>query len=79
VHVHACGSDRGTPGADHLDWPAIVAALRDASYDGPVCIESFTSENKTIAVAASIWRPLAPTQDALARDGLAFLRTQLAA
>ena len=79
VHVHACGSDRGTPGADHLDWPAIVAALRDASYDGPVCIESFTSENKTIAVAASIWRPLAPTQDALARDGLAFLRMQLAA
>jgi D-psicose/D-tagatose/L-ribulose 3-epimerase len=79
VHVHACGSDRGTPGADHLDWPAIAAALGDVDYAGAVCIESFTSENETIAVAASIWRPLAPTQDALARDGLDFLRLQLAA
>jgi D-psicose/D-tagatose/L-ribulose 3-epimerase len=79
VHVHACGSDRGTPGADHLDWPAIATALRDVAYDGAVCIESFTSENKTIAVAASIWRPLAQSQDALARDGLAFLKAQLAA
>jgi D-psicose/D-tagatose/L-ribulose 3-epimerase len=79
VHLHACGSDRGTPGADHLDWRAIVRALRDTSYSGVICIESFTSENKTIAVAASIWRPLAPTQDALARDGLDFLRMQLAA
>jgi D-psicose/D-tagatose/L-ribulose 3-epimerase len=79
AHLHACGSDRGTPGADHLDWQAIVAALRAIAYSGPVCIESFTSENKTIAVAASIWRPLAPTQDALARDGLDFLKMQLAA
>jgi D-psicose/D-tagatose/L-ribulose 3-epimerase len=79
LHVHACGSDRGTPGADHLDWPGLARALREVRYDGPVCIESFTSENKTIAVAASIWRPLAPTQDALARDGLDFLRALLAA
>ncbi len=37
-------------------------------------IESFTADNETIATAASIWRPLAATQDDLARDGLAFLR-----
>ena len=35
--------------------------------------ESFTLENQTIARAAAIWRPLAPSQDALATDGLAFL------
>lgn len=74
VHVQVCGSHRGTPGDDHLDWPAIFAALDDVAYDGPICIESFTGENATIATAASIWRPLAPTQDALAVDGLAFLR-----
>jgi D-psicose/D-tagatose/L-ribulose 3-epimerase len=43
-------------------------------YDGAVVIESFTPDNQTIARAAAIWRPLAETQDALARDGLAFLR-----
>jgi D-psicose/D-tagatose/L-ribulose 3-epimerase len=74
VHFHACGVDRGTPGADHTDWSAIARALADVGYDGAVVIESFTSENKTIATAASIWRPLASSQDAIATEGLAFLR-----
>jgi D-psicose/D-tagatose/L-ribulose 3-epimerase len=75
AHVQVCGNDRGAPGDDdHLAWPAILAALDDARYDGPLIIESFTAENATIATAASIWRPLAPSQDQLATDGLAFLR-----
>lgn len=77
AHFHACGSDRGSPGADHLDWPAIADALEAIGYDGAICIESFTPENKTIARAAAIWRPLAASQDALATDGLAFLRNLL--
>lgn len=73
VAVQVCGNHRGTPGDDHLDWPGIFAALDATGYAGPVCIESFTADNATIATAASIWRPLAPSQDALAVDGLAFL------
>jgi D-psicose/D-tagatose/L-ribulose 3-epimerase len=75
AHVQVCGNDRGAPGDDHIDWPGIADALRDARYDGPICIESFTSDNRTIARAASIWRPLAPTQDELATRGLAHLRS----
>ena len=41
---------------------------------GPIVIESFTAENETIATAASVWRPLAASQDDIAVDGLAFLR-----
>ena len=74
AHVQVCANDRGTPGHDHLDWPALLGALDDVGYDGPLCIESFTPDNASIATAASIWRPLAPTQDAIATDGLAFLR-----
>ncbi len=74
AHVQACGTDRGTPGADQFAWDRFADALADASYAGPVCIESFTAHNAAIARAASIWRPLAATQDALAVDGLAFLR-----
>ena len=77
VHVHASANDRGVPGADHIDWPAVRDALRDTGYDGTVVIESFTAENETIATAASIWRPLAASQDAIAVDGLAFLRELL--
>jgi D-psicose/D-tagatose/L-ribulose 3-epimerase len=77
-HVHACANDRGTPGEDHLPWPAIAEALRDIGYDGPVGVESFTPEIKEIARAVSMWRPLAASQDDLARNGLAFLRQALA-
>jgi D-psicose/D-tagatose/L-ribulose 3-epimerase len=74
VHFHACGNDRGAPGADASPWPAITTALHEIGYAGAVVIESFTPDNQTIARAAAIWRPLAATQDALAQEGLAFLR-----
>ena len=78
AHLHACANDRGAPGADHLDWPALAGALREVGYEGPVVIESFTPENEAIATAAAVWRPLARTQDVIATDGLAFLRALLA-
>ncbi|MBP8972273.1 MAG: sugar phosphate isomerase/epimerase [Anaerolineae bacterium] len=78
VHFHACENDRGTPGTGNITWGEIAAALREIGYDGPVVIESFTSKVQSIARAAAIWRPLAPSQDALAGDGVKFLKTLLA-
>jgi D-psicose/D-tagatose/L-ribulose 3-epimerase len=75
AHLQVCGSDRGAPGGDQTDWKALLVALDEVGYAGPLNIESFTADNAAIATAASIWRPLAPTQDDLARDGLAFLRS----
>ena len=77
-HLHSCENDRGTPGQGHVPWSDVAAALRDINYDGPVVIESFTAEVKSIARAAAIWRPLASSQDGLAKEGLAFLRQLLA-
>ncbi|RBP65112.1 D-psicose/D-tagatose/L-ribulose 3-epimerase [Brevibacterium sanguinis] len=71
--VQVCGSDRGPVGGDHTDWPALLTALDDISYSGALTVESFTADNATIAVAASIWRPLAPSQDELARASAEFL------
>jgi D-psicose/D-tagatose/L-ribulose 3-epimerase len=71
---HACSNDRGTPGEDHLPWSEIVAALREVAYEGPVVIEAFTPQIVEIAKAVSLWRPLAPSQDALAQQGLRHLR-----
>jgi D-psicose/D-tagatose/L-ribulose 3-epimerase len=75
AHVQVCGNDRGAPGNDQTDWVPLLAALDQAGYTGPLNIESFTADNASIATAASIWRPLSPTQDQLATDGLAFLET----
>lgn len=74
AHVQVCGSDRGAVGDDHTDWPEILRALDDADYRGPLGLESFTGENATIAVAASVWRPLAASQDALAARSIQALR-----
>jgi D-psicose/D-tagatose/L-ribulose 3-epimerase len=35
-HFHACGTDRGTPGNDSLQWKPIVQALKEVGYDGDV-------------------------------------------
>jgi D-psicose/D-tagatose/L-ribulose 3-epimerase len=78
AHVQVCANDRGTPGNDHIDWRAIATAIANVGYEGPICIESFTAENQTIARAMSIWRPLERSQDAIATDGIAFLRRLLA-
>jgi D-psicose/D-tagatose/L-ribulose 3-epimerase len=74
VEFHACSNDRGTPGEDHLPWKAIAEALGGARYEGPIVIEAFTPEVREIARAVSIWRSLAKSQDALAKDGLSNLR-----
>jgi D-psicose/D-tagatose/L-ribulose 3-epimerase len=76
-HFHACGSDRGTPGKDHIDWPSIAKALRQVCFKGDVVIESFTTDVKVIARAAAIWRRIEPTRDEIAVKGLKFLKRTL--
>ena len=73
-HFHACGSDRGTPGGDHTDWPGIVKALKAVGYRGDLVIESFTTDVKVIARAAAIWRTIEPRRDDIAINGIKFLR-----
>ena len=77
AHFHACGSDRGTPGKDHIDWKSIVQALKAIRYKGDVVIESFTTDVKVIARAAAIWRRIEPTRNEIATDGIRFLKKVL--
>lgn len=73
-HFHACGSDRGTPGNDHIDWEPIAKALKAIRYNGDVVIESFTTDVKVIAKAAAIWRRMEPTRDEIAYKGIRNLK-----
>ncbi len=73
VHVQVCGNDRGAVGDDHTDWQGLLDALDEINYSGALNLESFTGDNDTIATAASIWRPLAESQDALAQRSYDFL------
>jgi D-psicose/D-tagatose/L-ribulose 3-epimerase len=77
-HVHACENDRGIPGSGHVAWGELRDELRARDYDGWVVIESFGFAIREIAAAACIWRDLASTPDAIAFDGLTFLRGLMA-
>lgn len=77
-HVHTCESDRGIPGSGQVHWASFVAALKEVDYQGWLVIESFGAQIPEIAAAACIWRDLAPSAEAIARGGLAFLREQFA-
>jgi D-psicose/D-tagatose/L-ribulose 3-epimerase len=78
VHVHANENDRGIPGSGHVAWNEVAAALKKVNYSGALVIESFNTTVKEIARAAAIWRPVAPNQDMLATEGLAFLKKLMA-
>ena len=73
AHFHACGSDRGTPGNDHINWTGIFNALKQVGYDGDVVIESFTPAIEIIARAACIWRDMEPSRESIAIEGVKFL------
>lgn len=72
--LHTCENDRGAPGSGHVPWQEVAAACQDVGFNGPFVIESFTNKVKSIARAAAIWRKFADTQDALAENGLRYLR-----
>jgi D-psicose/D-tagatose/L-ribulose 3-epimerase len=73
-HVHACENDRGTPGTGHVEWVSVFQALRDLKYDGWITIESFGFASGEISAAASIWRDIESTPEAIAFEGIKFLR-----
>ena len=73
-HVHTCENDRGIPGSGHVEWDAVFEVLSRIGYGRWVVIESFGSRIPEIAKAACIWRDLAPSSEAIAFEGLAFLK-----
>jgi len=75
---HTSANNRGTPGKDNTDWVGIRDAIRAVGYDDYCVIESFTPDCVEIAKAASVWRPFSESPEAIARDGIPFLKNLFA-
>jgi D-psicose/D-tagatose/L-ribulose 3-epimerase len=73
-HIHISENDRGIPGTGHVDFPGILNALPSIAYDGVLVIESFGYLLPEMAAATAIWRDLASTPEAIAFEGLKYLR-----
>lgn len=70
----ASENDRGAPGSGHIPWDNVFGALHHAEYCGPIIVESFRPDAIDIASAVSLWRPVAASMDALARESIDFIQ-----
>ncbi len=76
-HFHVCASHRGIPGTGHFEWDEIFRAFNEIGYSNWLVIESFEPNNPNIAANVCIWRDLAESSDAIAKEGSDFLRKML--
>ncbi|MES2730581.1 MAG: sugar phosphate isomerase/epimerase family protein [Bacteroidota bacterium] len=77
VHVQISENDRSTPGKGHINWKAIFDALTAIQYDGWLSIEAFGLTPPDLASAAHIYRRMFTSEDQLASEGLAFLKSEI--
>ncbi|WP_437200766.1 sugar phosphate isomerase/epimerase family protein [Planctomicrobium sp. SH664] len=73
-HVHISENDRSTPGEGQVNWKDSFAALKKANYDGWLTIEAFGLALPEVAAATRIWRRMFTSEEALARNGLKFMK-----
>jgi D-psicose/D-tagatose/L-ribulose 3-epimerase len=78
-HLHVSENDRGIPGSGHVAWAEFFSTVAALGYDRWMTIESFGFSLGELSTAAAVWRDLAPTPEAIAFDGLAFLRAHVPA
>jgi D-psicose/D-tagatose/L-ribulose 3-epimerase len=64
---------RGTPGSGHIDFGAVLHALWQEGYRGPVIVEAFDAGDAVLAGALSLWRQRAQPMDQLAADAAQHL------
>jgi D-psicose/D-tagatose/L-ribulose 3-epimerase len=78
-HLHASENDRGLLGSGHIDFPAIIRALKTIEYDGYLMIEGFGySPNESHSLGA-LWGDLNVTPEKIAFEGAKYLRHVLEA
>lgn len=74
AHVHISENDRSTPGEGHVDWATTFKTLKEVKYDGWMVVEAFGLALPALAAATKIWRKMFTTEEALAKNALAFMK-----
>ena len=77
-HILSCENDRGIPGSGNVNWPEFFSTIKAIHYNGWLVIESFGFSLGELSAAASIWRDLAAEPEAIAFEGVKFLRKHIA-
>lgn len=75
-HVHISENDRSTPGAGGVRWDETFDTLKEVGYEGWFMVEAFGLALPEIAAATKIWRRMFESEEQLARDALAFMKSE---
>ena len=75
-HVHISENDRSTPGQGNVRWAENFDTLKEVGYDGWLMIEAFGLALPELVAATKIWRRMYESEEQLARDGLAFMKSE---
>ncbi|MCB1970639.1 MAG: sugar phosphate isomerase/epimerase [Geminicoccaceae bacterium] len=77
VHFQANENHRGFPGTGHIDWTAVMRALFDVGYNGPVSLEPFRRNDDRAGLPIAFWRPPEEDEGDRLRAAASFVRSQL--
>ncbi len=74
AHIHASENDRGLLGSGHVDFPAIIAALRGIGYEGYLMIEGFGWSAGEPDSLGALYGDPAVSPERIALEGARYLR-----
>jgi len=77
-YLHMSESHRGLVGTGTVVWEEVWRGLAEIQFKGSLVLESFSAINPDLAAATCLWRPPNQPPEVLARDGLAFLKSNAA-
>ena len=77
-HIHISENDRGIPGTGHACGKDVFDAIKSTDYEGWLNIEAFNEGAPSLQGPLHLWRTFAPSDDDLARQGLAYIREMIA-
>ena len=78
ISVHISENDRSTPGKGNMNWNAVFDGLKEIGYDSWFIIEAFGQSLDELSAATKIWRRMYENEEQLARDGLKFIKQEVA-
>lgn len=78
VHIHISENDRSTPGKGNIRWKDNFDAIVQSGYNSWLVIEAFGLALPELAAATRIWRRMFDDELTLAKEGLEFMRQQIA-
>ncbi len=73
-HLHISENDRSLLGSGHVEFPAILSALRQIDYDGYLMIEGFAYSTDPRNKLGALWADVNVSPEDIAFQGAAYLQ-----